>query len=182
MELKTYCPGLAELRLITPEDVKACLQDFLKRAGKPLATIVVNIALLDPTKAPLGFEKKYRLASPGFFEALAGELQAQGVELAGDRGVLGWEVRLAEKSPRTAPNRPAQGQEPVIISLTPEKIPLPPHRPVVYGEKIEARVQELAGEGLGARAIKRTLEAEGSAISLPTVSRKLAGIRQGRLL
>ena len=83
-------------------------------------------------------------------------------------------------NPEEAPSPPAQGYDPVIISPGPQKIPLPSHRPVIYGEKIEARVRELGGEGMGARRITRILQGEGIPISVPTVSRKLAGIRQGR--
>ena len=111
----------------------------------------------------------------------------RGLPVLRQNGVLSCEVLVMPSlvpehttSPEEAPAPPTQGPAPVIISSSAPNTPLPPHRPVIYGEKIEARVRELEGEGLGARVIKKVLEAEGSPISLPTVSRKLAAIRQGR--
>ena len=111
----------------------------------------------------------------------------RGLPVLRQNGVLSCEVLVMPSlvpeptiSPEEAPAPPTQGSAPVIISSSAPNTPLPPHRPVVYGGKIEARVRELGGEGMGARRITRILQGEGVPISVPTVSRKLAGIRQGR--
>ncbi len=106
MRQETYIPGLATgaLRPATASDVRSVLQEYLSHGESPPAAITVALPLLDLTRAPIGYRARYKAASQGF-EDLARELLAQGIELKGSPGCLGWEIRILPRGDGHGPHQ-----------------------------------------------------------------------------
>jgi len=184
LKFLSYCPGLGAygpgeyppfVRSITPDDVRGVLRDYAsEHGGRAPAALIIAIHLLDPSRAPRGYESRYGQTSRDF-ENLAGELRAAGIELRGESGVLASEVLVAEAYYNAPPPAAAKEPDPVVIGET--RVLHPPHRPRVYGEMVAGKIRALAAGGLGARAIHRLLKGQGIGISLSSVSKRLQRYR-----